>query len=106
MREYLRSLSPRPIDLGEERVCYAPAGAAGGEEEPVHEDAGAVLVGVVGEEAVPLVLLLALAVAGAAQGPGVAGKKSSKLLGPLKICRQSTISSSKEKFPGTNRIIS
>ena len=75
MREYLRSLSPRPIDLGEERVCYAPAGAAGGEEEPVHEDAGAVLVGVVGEEAVPLVLLLALAVAGAAQGAGVAGKK-------------------------------
>ena len=55
----------------EERVLGAPASTAGGEEEPVHEDAVAVVVGVVGEEAVPLVLLLARAVAGAAQGaPG------------------------------------
>ena len=35
-----------------------PADAAGGEEEPVHEDAGAVVVGVIGQHAVPLVLLL------------------------------------------------
>ena len=38
--------------------CIRPAGAAGGEEEPVHEDPGAVVVGVIGQEPVPLVLLL------------------------------------------------
>ena len=38
---------------------HIPADAAGGEEEPVHEDARAVVVGVVGQKAVPLVLLLA-----------------------------------------------
>ena len=42
-----------------------PADAAGGEEEPVHEDAGAVVVGVIGQHAVPLVLLLTRAVPGA-----------------------------------------
>ena len=31
-----------------------PADAAGGEEEPVHEDAGAVVVRVVGQQTVPL----------------------------------------------------
>ena len=48
--------------------CIWPAGAAGGEEEPVHEDPGAVVVGVIGQEAVPLVALLARAVPGAARG--------------------------------------
>ena len=44
-------------------MCYhRPAGAAGGEEEPVHEDPGTVVVGVVGQQSVPLVLLLAGAV--------------------------------------------
>ena len=43
-----------------------PADAAGGEEEPVHEDAGAVIVGVIGEQPVPLVSLLARAISGAA----------------------------------------
>jgi len=52
--------------LAEQRVFEASAGAAGGEEEPVHEDAVAVVVGVVGQQAVPLVLLLALAIASAA----------------------------------------
>ena len=41
-----------------ERSVLIPADTARGEEEPVHEDAGAVVVGVVGEEPVPLVLLL------------------------------------------------
>ena len=45
-----------------------PAGAAGREEEPVHEDPGAVVVGVIGQEPVPLVALLARAVPGAARG--------------------------------------
>ena len=45
-----------------------PADAAGGEEEPVHEDAGTVVVGVVGQQPVPLVLLLTGAVPGAAEG--------------------------------------
>ena len=45
-----------------------PADAAGGEEEPVHEDAGAVVVGVIGQQPVPLVLLLTGAVPGAAEG--------------------------------------
>ena len=44
-----------------------PADTAGGEEEPVHEDAGAVIVGVIGQHAVPLVLLLTRAVPGAAE---------------------------------------
>ena len=47
-----------------------PADAAGGEEEPVHEDAGAVVVGVIGQHAVPLVLLLTRAVPGAAECQG------------------------------------
>ena len=50
----------------EEGVVAAPADAAGGEEEPVHEDAGAVVVGVVGQKAVPLVLLFAGAVSAVA----------------------------------------
>ena len=47
-----------------------PADAAGGEEEPVHEDAGAVVVGVIGQHAVPLVLLLTGTVSVAPQGGG------------------------------------
>ena len=35
-----------------------PAGTAGGEEEPVHEDPGTVVVRIVGQQSVPLVLLL------------------------------------------------
>ena len=46
------------LSLAEEGVVGAPADAAGGEEEPVHEDPGAVVVGVIGQEPVPLVLLL------------------------------------------------
>ena len=42
-----------------------PADAAGGEEEPVHEDPGAVVVGVIGQQPVPLVSLLTGAVSGA-----------------------------------------
>ena len=49
-----------------------PADAAGGEEEPVHEDAGTVIVGVIGQHAMPLVLLLAGAVSRAAEGQGAA----------------------------------
>ena len=45
-----------------------PADTAGGEEEPVHEDAAAVVVGIVGQQAVPLVLLLAGTVAVASVG--------------------------------------
>lgn len=48
-----------------ETVCLervTTAGAARGEEEPVHKDAVAVVFGVEGEETVPLVLLLAPAV--------------------------------------------
>lgn len=51
--------------MGRGAVCLewvATAGAARGEEEPVHKDAVAVVFGVEGEEAVPLVLLLAPAV--------------------------------------------
>ena len=44
-------------------VLVAPTDATGGEEEPVHEDAGAVVIWVVGQQAVPLVLLLAGTVA-------------------------------------------
>ena len=47
-----------------------PADAAGGEEEPVHEHPGAVVVGVIGQQAVPLVLLLAGAVPVTPQGRG------------------------------------
>ena len=49
-------------------ICYClelPADTAGGEEEPVHEDSGTVVVGVVGQESVPLVLLLTGAVSAA-----------------------------------------
>ena len=35
-----------------------PADTAGGEEEPVHEDTGTVVVRIVGQQSVPLVLLL------------------------------------------------
>ena len=38
-------------------VEAVPADTAGGVEEPVHEDAGTVVVRVVGQQAVPLVLL-------------------------------------------------
>ena len=67
--------------LAEEGVVGAPADAAGGEEEPVHEDPGAVVVGVIGQEAVPLVALLAGAVSGAARGallPAVTGLRTSQ----------------------------
>ena len=54
-----------------------PADTAGGEEEPVHEDAGAVIVGVIGQHAVPLVLLLTGAVPGAAECQGTARSSDS-----------------------------
>ena len=57
-----------------------PADAAGGEEEPVHEDAGTVVVGVVGQHAVPLVLLLTGTVPGAAEGQGAATSSQVKTL--------------------------
>ena len=53
---------------------FSPARAARGEEEPVHEDALAVVVGVVGEQPVPLVLLLALTVPRAPQRPRHSGE--------------------------------
>ena len=42
----------------QERIVGTPADTAGGEEEPVHEDAGTVVVRIVGQQSVPLVLLL------------------------------------------------
>ena len=57
-----------------------PAHAAGGKEEPVHEDAGAVVVGVIGQHAVPLVLLFTGAVPGAAEGQGAATSSQVKTL--------------------------
>ena len=39
-------------------VWRIPADTAGGEEEPVHEDARTVVVRIVGQQSVPLVLLL------------------------------------------------
>ena len=48
-----------------------PADTAGGEEEPVHEDPSAVVVRVVGQQPVPLVLLLAGTVSATA-GSGLA----------------------------------
>ena len=48
-------------------LSSSPADAAGGEQEPVHEDPGAVIVRVVGQQSVPLVPLLARAVSGAAR---------------------------------------
>ena len=46
----------------------APADTARWEEEPVHEDTAAVVVGIVGQETVPLILLLAGTVAVATVG--------------------------------------
>jgi len=40
------------------RVFSTPTRAACGEEEPVHEDTGTVVVRIVGQQSVPLVLLL------------------------------------------------
>ena len=57
-----------------------PAHAAGGKEEPVHEDAGAVVVGVIGQHAVPLVLLFTGTVPGAAEGQGAATSSQVKTL--------------------------
>ena len=48
-------------------IIFRPAGATGWKEEPVHEDPGAVVVGVIGQQPVPLVLLLTRAVPGAAE---------------------------------------
>ena len=45
-----------------------PADATGGEEEPVHEDATAVVVGVVGQESVPLVFLFTCTISGTSEG--------------------------------------
>jgi len=53
----------REINLfAQKRVLGTLADAAGGEEEPVHEDPGAVVVGVEGQKPVPFVLLLAATV--------------------------------------------
>ena len=62
------------LSLAEEGVVGAPADAAGGEEEPVHEDPGAVVVGVIGQEPVPLVLLLARTVPRTPQRQRAAGQ--------------------------------
>lgn len=63
----------------EEWVLLALADAARGEQEPVHEDPAAfAAVGVVGHQAVPLVLLLATAVASAPDGGPLSGGKMSK----------------------------
>ena len=35
-------------------IPFLPADAAGGEEEPIHEDSGTVVAGIVGQEPVPL----------------------------------------------------
>ena len=48
-------------------LSSSPADAAGGKQEPVHKDPGAVIVWVVGQQSVPLVSLLARAVSGAAR---------------------------------------
>lgn len=64
----------------------AAADAARREQEPIHEDALAVVVGIVGEQPVPLVLLLAAAVAAAAPRPRFAAcivNRFSQLLGKL-----------------------
>ena len=47
-----------------------PADATGGEQEPVHEDTSAVIVRVIGQQPVPLVLLLTGAVSVTPQGGG------------------------------------
>ena len=41
---------------------FLPADTTGGEEEPVHEDTGTVVVRIVGQQSVPLVSLLTAAV--------------------------------------------
>ena len=46
------------MNSAKEGILITPADTTGGEEEPVHEDPGAVVVGVIGQEPVPLVLLL------------------------------------------------
>ena len=56
-----------------------PADTAGGEEEPVHEDTSAVIVGVIGQHAVPLVLLLTGAVPGAAECQSTATSSDSEV---------------------------
>ena len=50
------------VGVSQERIFVASADTAGGEEEPVHEDPGTVVVGVVREQSVPLVLLFTRAV--------------------------------------------
>ena len=47
------------VGVSQERIFVASADTAGGEEEPVHEDPGTVIVRVVRQQSVPLVLLLA-----------------------------------------------
>ena len=53
---------------GKEKVTNLPADTTGGEEEPVHEDPGAVVVRIVGQQSVPLVLLLTGTVSATAWG--------------------------------------
>jgi len=66
------NLSWRPVY---EWISLTPAGTTGWEEEPVHEDAAArPVVGVVGQQAVPLVLLLAPALAVATRGLGTSAE--------------------------------
>ena len=52
-------------------IIFRPAGATGWKEEPVHEDPGAVVVGVIGQQPVPLVSLLTGAVSGAPRRAGL-----------------------------------
>ena len=47
---------------------------------PIHEDPAAVVVGIVGQEPVPLVLLLAVTISGASNGSNVAGKVKNRFL--------------------------
>jgi hypothetical protein len=43
---------------------------------PIHEDPTAVVVGVIGQEPVPLVLLLAVAISGAPNGSNISDEKN------------------------------
>ena len=67
----------------QERILETSASATRREQEPIHEDAVAVVVGVVGQQAVPLVLLFAGAIPGATQRP--AGAAHLLMHGLLKV---------------------
>ena len=58
------------VGVSQERIFVASADTAGGEEEPVHEDAGTVVVRIVGQQSVPLVLLFTGTVSATAERGG------------------------------------